>query len=130
MPWYFEDLGLQSEEVSRGSFLDEKVGFSRLDFQFEPEFAEEFTIGNHRRSFAMAAKRTAEPLFDLGYILDVVDVTMGQYQQLQVYLAGNKPVAGPVGGVEQDMALRRGKQVTVCLEQPAAERRVIHWVFI
>ena len=74
----------------------------------------------------MTADLAAETAFDLGDVLNVIDVAVGQEQQLEIDLLGFKPFADPLGRIKQDWAVRRPNEIAVCLEDAAAKCLVFH----
>jgi hypothetical protein len=127
MAGHFQHLELRAEKISLWSFFDEEIGPGRLDFQFEPEIPEKLAIGDHRLSQGMATDLAIEAAFDFGDILDVVDVTVRQKEKLEIDLFRFKPFARPLRRIEQDGALRGGREVGIGLENPATERLIVHW---
>jgi hypothetical protein len=55
-----------------------------LDFEFEPEAAEKFSVRNHRRSEWVTADWTTELPLDPGDILHVIDMSVRQKQKFQI----------------------------------------------
>src|SRR5205807_9207758 len=78
MPRHFEDLHLESEKISGRCFFDHEIRLDRVDFEFEAKVAEKLPIRNHRCSFRVATDGAPKAVFDLGHVLDVIDVAMGK----------------------------------------------------
>ncbi len=74
----FQHLELGTEKIPARRFFDKKVRVRRLDFEFETEAAEKFSIRNHRRSERVTADWTIELPLDPGDILHVIDVSVRQ----------------------------------------------------
>ena len=74
----------------------------------------------------MDADRAAEALFDLRYILDVIDVAVGQEEQPELDLPADEPIAGAIRSIEEDPAFGASSGVAIRLEYPAGERFVFH----
>ena len=80
----FQHLELKTEKILAQRFLDKKIRLRWLNFEFEPEAAEKFSVRNHRRSERVAADWTIELPLDPGDILDVIDVSVSQKQEFQI----------------------------------------------
>src|SRR5438034_9195930 len=76
MAGYFEHLKFCSEKIASRRFFDKKVRLRRFDLQFKAEILKKLPIRNHRRGRGMTADLTIEPTFDLGDVLDVIDVAV------------------------------------------------------
>ena len=74
----------------------------------------------------MTADLAIEAALDLGDVLDVVDVAVGEQQHPKVATSRFKPIAGPLRGVEQNPAFCRRDQVAVGFENAAAKRFIGH----
>ena len=72
----------------------------------------------------MAANLAAKPLFDLRYVRDVIEMTVGQQEQFRHRPARFQPLAGAIRGIEENQARRRFKEVAVGLVNTAAESLV------
>ena len=107
MPRHFQDLKFEAEKISSGRFLDQKIGFGGLDFEFKAKTAEKFAIGNHRRSVGMTTNRAIKPLFNFSNVLDVIDMTMGKEQKFDIDIAYREPIASAIWCVENYPALGR-----------------------
>jgi len=77
----------------------------------------------------MATDLAIEAAFDLGDVLDVIDVAMREQEQFQIDAARMDPLARALRRIKEDPALRRGNQITIGLENAATERFVDHLVF-
>ena len=78
----FEHLHFQSEKFSCGRLFNKKICFNRLYFELKSEAAKEFRIGNHWRGLGVAADLAIETPFDFAHIRDVIEMAMGEQQQL------------------------------------------------
>src|SRR5438477_8718009 len=130
MSRHFKHLKFHSEKNSSRCFFDKKVWFGGLNFQFKAEASKKLPIRNHRRGQRMATDLAIEAAFDLGDVLDVIDVTMREQEQFQIDTARMDPFAGALRRIEQDPAFGRGNEVAVRFENPAAEPFVDHLVLI
>src|SRR5436190_21510479 len=81
MAGHFEHLKFRSEKISSRRFFDKTVRLRRFYLQFEAEIPKKLSVRNHRRGRGMTADLTIEPIFDLGDVLDVIDVAMGEQQR-------------------------------------------------
>ena len=82
MPRHFEYLKFRAEKTSVRRFFDKEIRFGWLDFELESEISKKVAIRNHRRGQRMATDLAIEAALDFRHILDVIDVAMGQQQQL------------------------------------------------
>ena len=126
MPRHFENLEVHPEKVARRRRLDQEIGLDRLDLELEPEIEEEIRVGDHRRAVGMNADRATEALFDFGHVLDVIDMPVGEEEEPQLDPFPLEPVAGAVGRIEEDPALRRLEGVAVRLKDSAGKSLVFH----
>ena len=78
----------------------------------------------------MATDLAIEAAFDLGHVLDVIDVAMREQQQFQIDTTRMDPVAGALRRIEKNPPLRCGDEIAVGLENAATERFVGHLVLI
>ena len=76
----------------------------------------------------MATDLAIEAAFDLGDVLDVIDVAMREQEQFQIDTARMDPFAGALRRVEQNPPFGCGDEIAVGLENAAAERLVGHWM--
>ena len=120
----FEDLKLGTEKLSRRRFFDEKIRFHRFQIEPESESAKITGIGNHWIGLNMASDGTVESLLDVGDVLNVVDVAMGQKEELEIGTLLNQPLTDALRGIEQDGTFGCVNQIAVGLEQAATERFV------
>ena len=72
----------------------------------------------------MAADRAAEAALDFRDVGDVIEMTVGEQEQLQLNPARFEPGAGAIGRVEENGAAGGFEQVAVRLEDAAAIRLV------
>jgi hypothetical protein len=64
--------------------------------------------------------------FDLGDILDVIDMPVREQKHLRLKPARFEPLAGTVRCIEQDASLGGVVEVTICLKNSAAKCFVNH----
>lgn len=76
----------------------------------------------------MAPNLAIEALLDAGHVLDVIDVAVCEKEQFQIDTARIDPIAGALRRIEEDPAFRGRDEVAICLENPAAERLINHFV--
>lgn len=100
-------LKFNAQKIARGSFFNKEVRFRRFDFELKSEAAEKFAVRNHWCSYRVTSDLTTESSLDFRNVLNMIDVTVRQEQQLEVDILGNEPIARTVRYVEQDPALRR-----------------------
>ena len=74
----------------------------------------------------MAANLAIEAMFNLGGILNVIDVAMGQEQHFWVDTTGRQPVACALWRIEQYRAFGGRNQVAVRFKDSATKRLVCH----
>ena len=72
------------EKIARGRCFNEEIGLGRFDVQLKAEVSKKIGIGNHRRGFPVATDRTVELPFDLGDILDVIDMPVREQKHLRL----------------------------------------------
>ncbi len=72
----------------------------------------------------MNADRAAEAAFDLRYVLDVIDMPMGEEEEAQLDSLPDEPVAGAIRSIEEDPALRRLQGVAIRLKNSAGKAAV------
>ena len=82
MTGHLEHLKFCSQKISAGRFFNEEVRLRRFYLQFKAEASEKVPIRNHWRRRAVTTDLAIEAAFDFGDVLDVVDVTMSEEQQL------------------------------------------------
>ena len=82
MPWNFEDGKFLAQKFAVARFLDQKIRRNRFNFKAEAEVAEELRVGNHRLSIKMTTDGTGKPPLNFCDVADMVDVAMGQDQEL------------------------------------------------
>ena len=130
MPWNFQHLESRAQEIAARGFFDKKIRFCRINFEFEPEAAEKFPVGNHRRGKRVTPNwATKLPLYP-GNILHVIDVPMGQKQKFEIDTERLHPFTGTLRCVEKNPAVGRLKQVTIRFKNATAELPVIHRILI
>ena len=128
MPGDFEYLELSSEKFPAWRFLDQKIGFRRLNLQFETEAAKKFAVRNHWRSEWMTAYRTTKLPLNPGDILDVIDMSVCQKQKFKIDTERLDPFARTFRCVEKDPPLWRLHQVTIRVKNAAAKRFIGHGI--
>ena len=122
MARYFQNLEVGTEKISVWCFFDEKIWFDWFDFEREPEVAEEVVIRDHGRGKRVTSDLGVKLLFNLGNVLDVIDVTVCQQQKFGMDIKGTHPFARTLGCVEQDPSVRRFEQIAIGFKDPAAKR--------
>jgi hypothetical protein len=78
----FENLKICPEEFALGRFLDEKIGCDRLEIEAKPEVPEEIRIRDHGGGIRVTTYRAIKISLNFRDIDDVIDVPVGQDQQL------------------------------------------------
>ena len=74
----------------------------------------------------MTTDLTPKPVFDLGYIRNVIEMAVRKEQKLWIDIPGDQPIASSVGGVEKNPSFRGLNQIAIRLEDAAAKRFVNH----
>ena len=74
----------------------------------------------------MTADLASKPLFDFGYVRNVIEMPVRKEQELWTDVSGDQPIASSVGGVEKNPSLRGFNQIAIRLENAAAKRFVSH----
>ena len=82
MSWNFEYAKLLAQKFAAAGFLDQKIRRNRFNFKAETEVAEELRVGNHRLSIKMTTDGTGKSPLNFCDVADMVDVAMGQDQEL------------------------------------------------
>ena len=100
-----------------------------MNFEAETEVAKKIPLGNHRRALRMDPDRTPKSLLDPGQILDVIDVPVGKEKESQVNSFAHQPVAGTIGGVKKDPALRRLEGIAIRLKDSPGKSFVFDHLF-
>ena len=103
----FQDFEIRTEKISVWRFFDEKIRFCGLDFEFEPEIAKKFQVGNHGCSERVTTDRTTKLAFNSGNILDVIDVPMRQEQKFRLDFKRAHPFASALRRVKENPSLWR-----------------------
>jgi len=74
----------------------------------------------------MTADLAPKPVFDFGYIRNVIEMAVRKEQKLWIDLPGDQPIASSVGGVEKNPSFRGLNQIAIRLEDAAVKRFVNH----
>jgi hypothetical protein len=122
----FQHFEFEAEKVPGRHFFDKDIRLSWFDLQLEAKAPKKFAVGNHRSSFGMTANLATKALFNLGNVLDVINMSVGEEQQFEIDPTRINPVASAIGRIEQNPPLGRVNQVTVRLENAAAKGFVSH----
>jgi hypothetical protein len=78
----FQNLKICREEFALGRFLDEKIGRDRFEVEAKPEVPEEIRISDHGGGIRMTTYRAIKISLNFGDIDDVIDVSVGEDEQL------------------------------------------------
>ena len=124
VPRHFKHFHFQAEKFSPWRLLNQKIRLHRLELQFKTEAAKKLGIGNHRRSLRVTTDLAIEVSLDFCHIRDVIEVPMREKQKLYIDMARFEPIAGAIGRVEQNPALRSLNKIAIGFENAAAERFV------
>ena len=127
MAGHFQHLKLRVQKISRRRLFDEEIRRHGFDLQFKSEVPKKIWIGDHWRSYRMAAELATKLSFHCGNVLDVIDMAVGQEKQLQIDITATDPIASALWRVEQDPAFGCGDQIAVRLKNPAAKRLKSHF---
>ena len=74
MAGHFQNLEIGAQETSVWGLFDKKIWFDWFNFERESEVPKEITIRDHGRGEGMASDLGMKLLFNLGNVLDVIDV--------------------------------------------------------
>ena len=74
----------------------------------------------------MTADLASKPLFDFGYVRNVIEMPVRKEQKLWIDVSGDQPIASSLRGVKKYPSLRRFNQIAIRLENAAAKRFVSH----
>ena len=124
MARHFQNLEVGTEKSSVWCFFDQKIWFDWFDLKREPEVAKEMAIRNHGRSKRMTSDLGVKLAFNLGNVLNVIDVPVRQEQKFGMDTKGTDPFARTLRCVEKDPSLRRFEQIAIGFKNPAAKRFV------
>ena len=122
----FQNFEIGAEKISARCFFDKEIGFCRFDFQFETKAAEKFAIGNHRGRERMTADLAAEFPLDHRKVLNVIDVSVRQEQELGLNVKRAEPFTGPLRRIKQDRSLWSVDQIAIRFENAATKAFVCH----
>jgi len=103
----FKNVEIGAEKTSAWRLFDEKIRFGRFDFEFEPEIAKKFPVGNHGRGQRMTTNWTTKLLLDPGNILYVIDMSVCQEQKFRLDAERTHPFASALRRVEENPSLWR-----------------------
>src|SRR6188472_1454827 len=103
----FEYLEIGTEKISVCCFFDDKIRFDWFDLQRESEVAKEIAIRNHGRGQRVTSDLGVKLLFNLGDVLDVIDVAVCQQQKFGMDIKGTNPFARTLRCVEKDPSFPR-----------------------
>ena len=78
----FENLKICPEEFALGRFLDEKIGRDRFEIEAKPEVSEKIRIRDHGGGIRVTTYRAIKFSLNLRDINDMIDVSVGQDEQL------------------------------------------------
>src|SRR5262245_39734682 len=115
MARHFQNLEIRAEKISIWGLLNQKIRFDWFDFERESEVSKEIAIGDHRRGERVTSDLAVKLLFNLGNVLDVIDVPVCQQQKFGMDIEGTQPFTRTLRCVEQDPSLRCFKQVAIGL---------------
>src|SRR4051812_9804135 len=108
-----QDLHLQPQKFALGRFLDQDVRLHRLEFELKPEASKEFRVGNHRNRFWMTTNRALKTLLYPGDVRHVVEMPVGEEQQLELNPEFFHPGAGTVRRIKQNRTPRSMNKVAI-----------------
>src|SRR5207244_7336962 len=98
--------------------------------QLKTEVPEKVAIRNHWSGQWMATNLAIEAMFNLGDILNVIDVAVGQQQHVWLEPTRLEPVACALRRIEQNRAFGCRNEVAVRFKHAAAEGVVRHRILI
>ena len=78
----------------------------------------------------MTADLGPKPVFDFGYVRNVIEMAVRKEQKLWIDIPGDQPIASSVWGVEQNPSLWGLNQIAIRLEDAAAKRFVNHQAIV
>ena len=121
MAGHFQNLEICTEKTWAWYLFDQKIWFDWFDFEREPKVAKEIASRNHRRGERVTSDLGVKLAFNLGNVLDVIDVTMCQKQKLGMDIERADPFARTLRCVEQDPSLWRLEQIAIGFKNPPAK---------
>lgn len=124
MAGHFQNLEVRTEKTSAWCCFNKKIWFDWFDFERESEVPKEIAIGDHGRGERVTSDLGVKLLFNLGNVLDVIDVPVCQQQKFGMNIERADPFARTLRCVEQDPSLRRFEQIAIGFEDPSAKRFV------
>jgi hypothetical protein len=109
----------RAEQICGPIFVQQEVGFERLDFQFKPPPPKEFPILHHGCGLCMHPGLAAMSLDDCCGVSHVIKMGMGDYQKIHLFV--RKGLICLLGSVEKDSASGSFVVETIRVEDAASE---------
>ena len=78
MAWHFQNLEIGTEETSVWRLFDEKIWLDWFNFERESEILKEIAIRDHGRGERVTSDLGMKLAFNLGDVLNVIDVPVCQ----------------------------------------------------
>jgi hypothetical protein len=109
-------------EYDFGSFFNQKIRLNGFRFQKEPEFFEKLGVSDKGNSISMIGDLASESSFDLGGVIDVVDMAVSDQQQVESDRQITHPIRGTRGCIDENVAARHLKQIGVGIKNTPNKR--------
>ena len=106
-------------KINVGCFLDQKVRLDRFRFENETPVFKKIRIRHQRETFFMVSDLAFGCPLDLGCVIEVVRVTVGQEQQIESDSQIPDPIRRPGRSIDQSISSWRLDQVCVGIENTA-----------
>jgi len=119
VPGNKEDAKSYAAKVNLRGLLNQKIRLYRLRFQIKSQFFEKVRIGHERNTIFVKSDLAAECPFDFGCIVEMVDMTVSDQQQIKSYPKIPDPIRGPGWRINQNVSTGRLNQVGVGIENTA-----------
>ena len=121
MAGHVQNLEIGTEETSVWHLFDEKIWFDWFDFERESEVPKEITIRDHGRGERVTSDLGMKLAFNLGNVLNVIDVPVCQQQKFRMNIERADPFARTLRCVEQDPSLRCFEQIAIRFKDAATK---------
>src|SRR5207245_6619026 len=102
MDWDQENLKRQPPQVAGGGLLDLKIGRDGINIPSIAQLAEEIGLGEHREVVGMIADLAAVLAFDQCRIPDVINMSMGEQENLHPVSLGFQPLRATLRSVDEN----------------------------
>ena len=111
-----------SAKFNFGCLLDEKIRMNRFCFQEKPEIFEKLRISDEGNSISVIGNLAPESLFHFRSVINMVDVTMSDQQQIESYRHICHPIRRPGRRINKNISARHLNQIGVRIENTPNKR--------